>query len=71
MIPGTTTADKAKWARDHGADGLELGVWGEFVVVHGVVGVCNENAVVVVVVVVVVGLVGVGGGLWFVPAFGE
>ena len=28
MIPGTTTADKAKWARDHGADGLELGVWG-------------------------------------------
>ena len=28
MIPGTTIADKAKWARDHGAEGLELGVWG-------------------------------------------
>lgn len=28
MIPGTTTADKAKWALDHGAEGLELGVWG-------------------------------------------
>ena len=28
MIPGTTTADKAKWARDHGVEGLELGVWG-------------------------------------------
>ena len=28
MIPGTTTAEKAKWALDHGVDGLELGVWG-------------------------------------------
>ena len=28
MIPGDSTADKAKWACDHGAEGLELGVWG-------------------------------------------
>jgi sugar phosphate isomerase/epimerase len=28
LIPGETTADKARWASDHGADGLELGVWG-------------------------------------------
>lgn len=28
MIPGESTADKAKWAYDHGAEGLELGVWG-------------------------------------------
>lgn len=28
LIPGTTVSDKAKWAKDHGVDGLELGVWG-------------------------------------------
>ena len=28
LIPGTTTADKAKWAKDHGAQGIELGVFG-------------------------------------------
>jgi sugar phosphate isomerase/epimerase len=28
LIPGTTVRDKASWARDHGAEGLELGVWG-------------------------------------------
>lgn len=25
LIPGTSTSDKAKWARDHGVEGLELG----------------------------------------------
>jgi sugar phosphate isomerase/epimerase len=28
LIPGATVSDKAKWAKDHGVDGLELGVWG-------------------------------------------
>lgn len=28
LIPGTTTADKAKWAADHGVQGIELGVFG-------------------------------------------
>ena len=28
LIPGESTADKAKWARDNGAEGLELGIWG-------------------------------------------
>ncbi len=28
LIPGDNTADKAKWAKDHGVEGLELGVWG-------------------------------------------
>ena len=28
LIPGETTADKAKWAADHGVQGLELGVIG-------------------------------------------
>ena len=28
LIPGQTTADQAKWARDHGAQGIELGVFG-------------------------------------------
>lgn len=28
LIPGTTTADKAKWAHDNGVEGIELGVWG-------------------------------------------
>ncbi|MGC4048050.1 MAG: TIM barrel protein [Armatimonas sp.] len=28
LIPGASVSDKAKWARDHGVDGLELGVWG-------------------------------------------
>ena len=28
LIPGETTADKAKWAADHGAQGIELGVFG-------------------------------------------
>lgn len=28
LLPGDTTADKAKWAIDHGVDGIELGVWG-------------------------------------------
>jgi sugar phosphate isomerase/epimerase len=28
LVPGESTHEKAQWARDHGADGLELGVWG-------------------------------------------
>ena len=28
LIPGKTTADKAKWAKDYGALGIELGVFG-------------------------------------------
>lgn len=28
LIPGATTADKAKWAYDNGVEGIELGVWG-------------------------------------------
>ncbi len=28
LIPGASVSDKAKWAKDHGVDGLELGVWG-------------------------------------------
>ena len=28
LIPGKTTADKAKWAADHGVSGIELGVFG-------------------------------------------
>ena len=28
LIPGTTTADKTKWAADNGAQGIELGVFG-------------------------------------------
>jgi sugar phosphate isomerase/epimerase len=28
ILPGESVLDKAKWARDHGFDGLELGVWG-------------------------------------------
>ena len=28
LIPGTTTSDKAKWAADHGVEGIELGVFG-------------------------------------------
>lgn len=28
LIPRNTNADKAKWAKDHGVDGIELGVWG-------------------------------------------
>ena len=28
LLPGETVADKAKWARDHGVEGIELGVWG-------------------------------------------
>ncbi len=28
LLPGNSTADKAKWAKDHGAEAIELGVWG-------------------------------------------
>ena len=28
LLPGGTTRDKAKWAQDHGVEGIELGVWG-------------------------------------------
>lgn len=28
LLPGESVADKAKWARDHGAEGIELGAWG-------------------------------------------
>jgi sugar phosphate isomerase/epimerase len=28
LLPGETNADKAKWARDHGVEGIELGAWG-------------------------------------------
>jgi hypothetical protein len=28
LLPGETAADKAKWARDHGADGVEMNAWG-------------------------------------------
>ena len=28
LLPGSTVADQAKWAHDHGVEGIELGVWG-------------------------------------------
>ena len=28
LLPGDTVADKARWARDHGVEGIELGIWG-------------------------------------------
>jgi hypothetical protein len=28
LLPGSNTQDKAKWAADHGVEGIELGVWG-------------------------------------------
>ncbi len=28
LLPGNNAADKAKWAKDHGVEGIELGVWG-------------------------------------------
>ena len=28
LLPGESTRDRAKWARDHGVEGIELGVWG-------------------------------------------
>ncbi len=28
LLPGNTNLEKAKWARDHGVEGIELGVWG-------------------------------------------
>lgn len=28
LLPGDTVRDKAAWARDHGVEGIELGVWG-------------------------------------------
>lgn len=28
LIPGQSTADKAQWAKDHGVEGIELGVFG-------------------------------------------
>jgi sugar phosphate isomerase/epimerase len=28
LIPGSSAKDKAQWAKDHGAEGIELGVWG-------------------------------------------
>ncbi|MCA1595811.1 MAG: sugar phosphate isomerase/epimerase [Chloroflexi bacterium] len=28
LLPGSTVSDKAKWASDHGVEGIELGVWG-------------------------------------------
>jgi sugar phosphate isomerase/epimerase len=28
LLPGNSTQDKAKWAADHGVEGIELGVWG-------------------------------------------
>jgi sugar phosphate isomerase/epimerase len=28
LLPGNTTRDKAQWAKDHGVEGLETGVWG-------------------------------------------
>src|SRR5437867_6142033 len=28
LLPGGSVADKAKWAQDHGVEGIELGVWG-------------------------------------------
>lgn len=27
LLPGETMSDKAKWARDHGVDGVEMNVW--------------------------------------------
>ncbi|HEU4753718.1 MAG TPA: sugar phosphate isomerase/epimerase [Armatimonadota bacterium] len=29
LLPGDTPRDKAKWARDHGVEGIELNVWGK------------------------------------------
>lgn len=28
LLPGNTTREKAQWAKDHGVEGLETGVWG-------------------------------------------
>lgn len=28
LLPGDTVRDKARWAADHGVEGIELGVWG-------------------------------------------
>jgi len=28
LLPGETMSDRAKWARDHGVQGIELGIWG-------------------------------------------
>lgn len=28
LLPGKTVKDKAKWALDHGVEGIELGIWG-------------------------------------------
>lgn len=28
LLPGETPREKAQWARDHGVEGIELGVWG-------------------------------------------
>jgi sugar phosphate isomerase/epimerase len=28
LLPGDTTRDRARWASDHGVEGIELGVWG-------------------------------------------
>lgn len=28
LLPGSSVAEQAKWARDHGVEGIELGVWG-------------------------------------------
>ena len=28
MLPGDSASDKAKWARDNGVQGIELGIWG-------------------------------------------
>lgn len=28
LLPGNSVADKARWAKDHGAEAIELGVWG-------------------------------------------
>lgn len=28
LLPGDNASDKAKWAHDHGVEGLELGIWG-------------------------------------------
>lgn len=48
LLPGATTADKAKWARDHGVEGLELSAWSgieamrrEADAMQGIVPVCS------------------------------
>ncbi len=49
LLPGETTRDRARWALDHGVEGIELGVWGgglpklqrEADEINGIVPICS------------------------------